>query len=64
LIDSTPALVGGATRLTLSGLVHLDFSSEIELSCGADAPTRFIKGKIQALKVDVINPAVVISPGQ
>jgi hypothetical protein len=64
LIDSTPVEAGSAIRLPLTGLVHLDIPSQIVLSCGADAPAQFIKGKIHALRVDVLNPLVTIAPGQ
>ena len=64
LIDSTPVLAGNAVRLVLTGLVHLDFSSQLELSCGADAPSRLGSAKVLALHVDVVNPAVAITPGQ
>jgi hypothetical protein len=64
LIDYTPVLVGTAARLNLNCMVHLDYTTQLELDCGTDAPARFLKGRIYALRVDVLNPGITLTPGQ
>jgi hypothetical protein len=64
VIDSSPILAGTSVRLSLNGLVHLDYTTQLEFNCGADAPARLLNARIYALRVDVLNPAVVITPGQ
>jgi hypothetical protein len=56
-IDSLPILYAGQTRLNLGGGVHLYMPAMVTLSCGADAPARLLKARLNALHVDQINMA-------
>jgi hypothetical protein len=62
-IDITPGLSGNQTRLTLTGIAQIPFSSNgiVTLSCSTNGPARLVKAQIYALHVDAVNPATNIA---
>lgn len=55
-IDTVPETYAVQTRLSLGGPVHIDGPTQVTLSCGSDAPARLLKVRLNALRVDHIEP--------
>lgn len=57
-VDSLPIIYGLQTRLSLSGVVRVGSPAPLVLSCGSDGPARLLKGRLNVLHVDQINPTI------